>query len=148
MARKTERVVVDDTTFDISPLPLEQQQELFHAIARAASPSFETIIMGMAAGKPSEVVFMRFTLLVIAHLPLDVYRRMGVILRDGSVIIMKNGATEASVKFNEGLYAEEFDGDLAHWQRWVMESLKVNFAGFFPKEPAAPPTSSASSATG
>lgn len=128
--RRTERVSVDGKTFAITQLALAEQQELYHVVAKVVVPALGVLD---SIEKLDEVAIFRAMASVAANMPPETMKRVGELLRRGSKLVTVSGTTELLVEMNDGIYADEFDGEIAHWQNWVLAGLKVNFSGFLPR---------------
>lgn len=166
--RKTHRIAIDDLQFEFTELGAVEGVELFHDLRKAAMPALRALLSDSdllakvsdgagvealeanALGKLAGVVLGLFEAMP-KQLERDLRAAFARTCKVGVPAVGQHGAQVAFVDLGDPTVANStFDQQFARrygtYQKWLIEGLKFNFAGFLggsgsasaPASPATP----------
>ena len=124
MAKKTERVRIDNEEYAISQLGAVEGLELYHELVRAFGPALRD---ELSQYRPAEETMARVLLRAIELMPRELMRE----LRQKFAANSKVKSGELMVGLGEGdIFDQHFAGRYGLLTKWLLACLKVNFADF------------------
>jgi hypothetical protein len=127
MARVAQVVQVDDTSYEITPLPTDEGLALYEELVNVAQKAFagDAPASGGAEELVAALIFKS-----LSALPTGTMQRLSRVFAKTCRIGASAGGAQLWVEMSGEMYDDHFAGRYLHWTSWVLACLKVNFADF------------------
>jgi hypothetical protein len=156
MAKKSQRVVVGDTTYLMTGLDTTPSLALYYDLVRLVGPTVGKMIAAHGGDTDQqkkadgylETLALEAFLRCSEQIPPTLMDRLSRTFAAETKVLTMAGAVEIEVELRDEFYEQHFSMRPKHWTAWLVACLKLNFADFLPsKGSAGSPGSMATPAT-